>query len=79
MSVEDGMAVVACWFTDFWGSDFDAGVIDDLAAPDIRFEYWADLIAEGDYGVGRLKGGGTHPGPAFDDLPGWAPCRPIRA
>jgi predicted ester cyclase len=74
-------------------------VIDDLAAPDIRFEYsmhapcrgreqvrefarkfraafpdlgfagTADLIAEGDYVVGRWKGGGTHTGEAFDDLP----------
>jgi predicted ester cyclase len=27
------------------------------------------LIAEGDYVVGQWKGGGTHTGPAFDDLP----------
>ena len=74
-------------------------MIDELAAPDIRFEYsmhaplrgreqvrefartfraafpdlgfegTADLIAEGDYVVGQWKGGGTHTGPAFDDLP----------
>jgi predicted ester cyclase len=99
MSVEDNKAVVVRWFTDFWGSDFEAGVIDELAAPDIRFEYslhkplrgrdavrefaltfrqafpdlgfgaTADLIAEGDYVVGQWKGGGTHTGPAFDDLP----------
>jgi predicted ester cyclase len=29
----------------------------------------ADLIAEGDYVVGRWEGGGTHTGAAFDDLP----------
>jgi predicted ester cyclase len=99
MSAEDNKAVVVRWFTDFWGDDFDAGVIDQLAAPDIRFEYslhkplrgrdevrafalafreafpdlgfgaTADLIAEGDYVVGQWKGGGTHTGPAFDDLP----------
>jgi predicted ester cyclase len=99
MSVEDNKAVVVRWFTDFWGSDFDPSVIDELAAPDIRFEYslheplrgrqavrefalrfreafpdlgfgaTADLIAEGDYVVGQWKGGGTHTGPAFDDLP----------
>ena len=28
----------------------------------------ADLIAEGDYVVGRWKGGGTHTGPAFSDF-----------
>ena len=99
MSVEDNKAVVARWFTDFWGSDFDPAIINELAAPDIRFEYslhqplrgrdavrefalrfreafpdlafgaTADLIAEGDYVVGQWKGGGTHTGPAFDDLP----------
>jgi predicted ester cyclase len=99
MSVESNKAVVARWFADFWGSDFDVSVIDELAAPDIRFEYslheplrgrdavrdfaltfrtafpdlgfgaTADLIAEGDYVVGQWKGGGTHTGPAFDDLP----------
>ena len=99
MSAEDNKAVVVRWFTDFWGDDFDAAVIDELAAPDIRFEYslhkplrgrdevrefalkfreafpdlgfgaTADLIAEGDYVVGQWKGGGTHSGPAFDDLP----------
>ena len=99
MSVEDNKTVVGRWFTGFWGSDFDPSIIDELAAPDIRFEYslhkplqgreevrefalrfreafpdlgfgaTADLIAEGDYVVGQWKGGGTHTGPAFDDLP----------
>jgi predicted ester cyclase len=99
MSVEQNKAVVVRWFTDFWGTEFDPEVIDELAAPDIRFEYslheplrgrdnvrdfalrfrqafpdlgfaaTADLIAEGDYVVGQWKGGGTHTGPAFDDLP----------
>jgi predicted ester cyclase len=99
MSVEDNKAVVARWFAAFWGHEFEPGIIDELAAPDIRFEYslhepirgrdqvrefalrfreafpdlgfgaTADLIAEGDYVVGQWKGGGTHTGPAFDDLP----------
>jgi predicted ester cyclase len=99
MSTEDNKRVVVRWFTEFWGPDFNVGVIDELAAPDIRFEYslheplrgqdevrdfalrfreafpdlgfgaTADLIAEGDYVVGQWKGGGTHTGPAFDDLP----------
>jgi predicted ester cyclase len=38
------------------------------AFPDMSFEGAADLIAEGDYVVGRWKGGGTHTGPAFSDL-----------
>jgi predicted ester cyclase len=38
------------------------------AFPDLAFSGAADLIAEGDYVVGRWKGGGTHTGPAFDDF-----------
>jgi predicted ester cyclase len=38
------------------------------AFPDLNFWGAADLIAEGDYVVGRWAGGGTHTGPAFDDF-----------
>ncbi len=38
------------------------------AFPDLAFSGAADLIAEGDYVVGRWKGGGTHTGPAFRDF-----------
>jgi hypothetical protein len=36
MSTEENKAVVARWFTEFWGQDFNPAVIDELAAPDIR-------------------------------------------
>ncbi|MGH7749915.1 MAG: ester cyclase, partial [Candidatus Dormibacteria bacterium] len=39
MSTEDNKAIVGRWFTEFWGKDFNPAVIDELAAPDIRFEY----------------------------------------
>jgi predicted ester cyclase len=39
MSIEQNKAVVGRWFTEFWGPDFNPAVIDELAAPDIRFEY----------------------------------------
>jgi predicted ester cyclase len=39
MSVEDNKAVVGRWFTEFWGEKFNPAVIDELAAPDMRFEY----------------------------------------
>src|SRR5689334_21082317 len=39
MSVEENKAVVGRWFSEFWGKDFNPAVIDELAAPDIRFEY----------------------------------------
>ena len=38
------------------------------AFPDLNFWGSADLIAEGDYVVGRWEGGGTHTGPAFGDF-----------
>ena len=98
-TVDENKAVVARWFGEFWGNPWTPDVVDELAAPDIRFVYslheplqgraevkafatrfreafpdlnfWgtADLIAEGDYVVGQWEGGGTHTGPAFDDLP----------
>ena len=39
MSAEQNKAIVGRWFTEFWGPDFNPAVIDELAAPDIRFEY----------------------------------------
>ena len=39
MSIEENKAVVGRWFAEFWGKDFNPAVIDELAAPDIRFEY----------------------------------------
>jgi predicted ester cyclase len=39
MSIEENKAVVGRWFTEFWGPDFNPAVIDEVAAPDIRFEY----------------------------------------
>ena len=38
------------------------------AFPDLGFAGTADLIAEGDYVVGRWEGGGTHTGAAFSDF-----------
>ncbi|MGI8532166.1 MAG: ester cyclase [Geodermatophilaceae bacterium] len=38
-SEDDNKAIVGRWFTEFWGENFNPGVIDELAAPDIRFEY----------------------------------------
>jgi len=49
--------------------DIKAFMADFRAAfPDLHFWGAADLIAEGDYVVGRWQGGGTHTGPAFSDF-----------
>ena len=39
MSAEENKAIVGRWFTEFWGNDYNPAVIDELAHPDIRFEY----------------------------------------
>jgi predicted ester cyclase len=52
-----GRAAVTKFMTDF-----------REAFPDLNFQGVGDLIAEGDYVVGRWKGGGTHTGPAFSDF-----------
>lgn len=50
-------------------ADIKAFMIDFRKAfPDLNFWGTADLIAEGDYVVGRWEGGGTHTGPAFNDF-----------
>jgi predicted ester cyclase len=38
------------------------------AFPDLNFWGTGDLLAEGDYVVGRWEGGGTHTGPTFGDF-----------
>ena len=49
--------------------DIKAFMTDFRAAfPDLKFGGAADLIAEGDYVVGRWEGGGTHTGTAFNDF-----------
>src|SRR5579871_3276696 len=49
--------------------DIKAFMTDFRAAfPDLNFWGTADLIAEGDYVVGRWEGGGTHTGPGFNDF-----------
>ena len=40
MSVEEeNKAVVGRWFAEFWSAKFNPDVVEELAAPDIRFHY----------------------------------------
>jgi predicted ester cyclase len=39
MLTEENKAIVGRWFTEFWGNPWNPEIIDELAAPDIRFEY----------------------------------------
>ncbi len=52
-----GRAAVTRFLTDFHN-----------AFPDLCFRGVGNLIAEGNYVVGRWEGGGTHTGPAFSDF-----------
>jgi hypothetical protein len=36
---EANKAIVGRWFTEFWGNPWNPDVVDELAAPEIRFEY----------------------------------------
>jgi hypothetical protein len=55
MSVEDNKAIVGRWFSEFWGKQFNAAVIDELAAPDIRFEYSLHARCAGATPCGSLR------------------------
>lgn len=68
MSEEDNKAVVGRWFTDFWGKDFNAAVIDELAHPDIRFEYSMHAPRRGRDEVREFATGFRE---AFPDLNFW--------
>ena len=68
MSVEDNKAVVVRWFTHFWGADFDPAIIDELAAPDIRFEYSLHAPCKG---RDEVRAFATTFRAAFPDLEFW--------
>jgi len=68
MSIEENKAVVGRWFTEFWGKDFNPAVIDELAAPDIRFEYSLHAPLRGREAVREFAGKFRA---AFPDLNFW--------
>jgi len=68
MSIEENKAVVARWFTEFWGKDFNPVVIDEPAAPDIRFEYSLHAPCRGREEVRQFA---TKFRAAFPDLNFW--------
>lgn len=68
MSVEENKRIVGRWFTEFWGKDFNPAVIDELAAPDIRFEY---SLHEPCRGRAEVRAFATKFRAAFPDLNFW--------
>ena len=68
MSVEQNKAVVGRWFNEFWGPAFNPAVIDELAAPDIRFEYSLHAPC---HGRDEVRNFATKFRRAFPDLNFW--------
>ncbi len=68
MSIEENKAIVGRWFTEFWGNPWNPAVVDELAAPDIRFEYSMHAPCRGRDEVKRFATGFRA---AFPDLNFW--------
>lgn len=69
MSLQDeNKGVVGRWFTEFWGNPWNPDVVDELAAPDIRFEYSLHQPLRGRAAVKEFA---TNFRAAFPDLNFW--------
>ena len=65
---EENKAIVGRWFTEFWGNPWNPAVIDEIAAPDIRFEYSMHAPLRGRDAVKKFA---TEFRAAFPDLNFW--------
>ena len=65
---EKNKAIVGRWFTEFWGNPWNPAVIDEIAAPDIRFEYSMHAPLRGRDAVKKFA---TEFRAAFPDLNFW--------
>src|SRR5262249_31564289 len=65
---EENKAIVGRWFTEFWGNPWNPSVVDELAAPDIRFEYSMHAPRRGREDVKKFA---TEFRAAFPDLNFW--------
>jgi SnoaL-like polyketide cyclase len=65
---EKNKAIVGRWFTEFWGNPWNPAVIDEIAAPDIRFEYSMHAPLRGREAVKKFA---TEFRAAFPDLNFW--------
>jgi hypothetical protein len=65
---QETKALVGRWFTEFWGNPWNPAVVDELAAPDIRFEYSMHAPRRGREDVKQFA---TEFRAAFPDLNFW--------
>jgi predicted ester cyclase len=65
---EDNKAVVARWFTEFWGKEVNLAVVDEIAAPDMLLKY---SLHEPRRGHDDIKAFMTDFRTAFPDLNFW--------
>src|SRR5215467_1704699 len=64
----DNKAIVARWFTEFWGKRVNLGVVDEIAAPDMLLKY---SLHEPRRGRDDIKAFMTDFRAAFPDLNFW--------
>src|ERR1700709_771119 len=64
----DNKAIVGRWFTEFWGETCNLGVVDELAAPDMRLEYSLHAPRRGHADIKAFMTGFRS---AFPDLKFW--------
>jgi len=67
--LENNKAIVARWFTEFWGKKVNLAVIDEIAAPDMLLKY---SLHEPRRGRDDIKAFMTDFRAAFPDLNFWA-------
>ena len=65
---QDNKAVVARWFTEFWGEKCNLSVVNDIAAPDMLLKY---SLHEPRHGRDDIKAFMTDFRAAFPDLKFW--------
>ncbi len=65
---ENNKAVVARWFTEFWGEECKLAVVEDIAAPDMLLKY---SLHEARRGHDNIKAFMTDFREAFPDLKFW--------
>ena len=65
---EDNKAVVARWFTEFWGKEVDLSVVEEIAAPDMLLKYSLHAPRRGHQDIKTFM---SHFREAFPDLHFW--------
>ena len=72
---QDNKAIVARWFTEFWGKPWNPNIVDELATPDILLQYSLHAPRRGRQDVKAFM---TEFRRAFPDLKFWGVAESIK-